>query len=368
MDLKEEIRVKLDRIFSIMEEDNLKAIVLKRHANFSWLTGGAINVLCTAQDTGVTTLLITKDKKYVITSNIEAPRMEIDEKVKERGFEIVEYPWYEGNELNVIEDIVGDLTNVGCDISLYPLKDVSGKINKCRYQLLEPEIDRYISLGEKVSDIIEKVAVSTHPGLYESEIAGEISRNLWRERIEPIGFQVAGDERVFLFRHPIPLMNPVRRLLLISVMARKWGLVTTITRMVYYGNPPDSFLKQYRDTVRIECEMIARTKPGEKAVNILKRAIEVYEELGYKDEWKKHHQGGAMGYYPRDYRIDFSTQDIILENQAFCYNPSISGTKSEDGFIATSKGPIFITYPKRYPVIELEINGIKFRKPDLLIL
>jgi len=75
-----------------------------------------------------------------------------------------------------------------------------------------------------------------------------------------------------------------------------------------------------------------------------------------------------MGYFPRDYRVDFNSQEIILENQAFCYNPSIAGTKSEDGFIATSSGPLFITYPKRYPVIELEVGGITFKKPDLLII
>ncbi|HPU43413.1 MAG TPA: M24 family metallopeptidase [Dictyoglomaceae bacterium] len=368
MDIKEEIRIKRDRLISLMEENNLKALVLKRHANFSWLTAGGINVLCTAQDTGVTTLLITPKKDYVITSNIEYPRMEIDEEMKKKGFEIVEYPWHEGNENNVIREIVGDLENIGCDITMPPFKDVSSKINRCRYQLLEPEIGRYLNLGERVSDIIEEVACSSHPGLYESEIAGEIARKLWKERIEPIGFQVAADDRVFLYRHPIPKMNPVRKHLLISIMARKWGLVTTITRMVYFGTPSPEYLKQYRDTIRIECEMIAATKPGEKAVTPLNKAVEMYEKLGYKDEWKRHHQGGAMGYFPRDYRVDFNSQEIILENQAFCYNPSIAGTKSEDGFIATSSGPLFITYPKRYPVIELEVGGITFKKPDLLII
>ena len=38
-----------------------------------------------------------------------------------------------------------------------------------------------------------------------------------------------------------------------------------------------------------------------------------------------------MGYLPRDYRVDFECQENILENQAFCWNPSIAGTKSEDG-------------------------------------
>ena len=207
-----------------------------------------------------------------------------------------------------------------------------------------------------------------HPGGRVSEVAAEIALRLWKKRIEPIGLQVAADERAYQFRHPVAFRNPARRLLLASVMARYGGLVTTVTRMVYFGTPSPEFLKQYRDNVRIECEMIALSRPGNKAVLPLQRAVELYQELGYPEEWKRHHQGGAMGYLPRDYRVDFECQENILENQAFCWNPSIAGTKSEDGFISTSHGPLFITYPVRFPVFNLEVENFHFERPDLLLL
>ena len=52
-----------------------------------------------------------------------------------------------------------------------------------------------------------------------------------------------------------------------------------------------------------------------------------------------------MGYGARDIRVTQETKDVIEENQAFCWNPSISGTKTEDGFIAppSSRTGIFVT-------------------------
>lgn len=362
-----EIQEKLRRLRTVMENRNLQALLLKRHVNFSWLTAGGTNVLCMAQDGGVSSILVTHDKSYVIASNIEVPRMREEEKVTEKGFEIVEYSWYEGDEMKVVQEICGQ-GRIGCDMPFEGAQNIASEINRCRYQLLEPEKERYLWLGREVSWLLEEVLCSVHPGLLESEIAAGIAFKLWEKRIEPIGFQVAADERAYQFRHPVAFQNPVRKLLLASVMARYAGLVTTVTRMVHFGTPSQEFLKQYRDNVRIECEMIALSKPGNPALLPLKRAVELYEQFGYQGEWKYHHQGGAMGYLPRDYRVDFNCKEIILENQAFCWNPSIAGTKSEDGFIATSSGPLFITYPVRFPVLSVEVSGFSFKRPDLLVL
>lgn len=365
--LKQEVQEKLRRLRQLMEERNLQALLLKRHANFSWLTAGGTNVLCMAQDAGVSSILVTGDRAYVIASNIEAARMKEEERVVAKGFELVEYPWYEGQEMRIVREICGE-DAIGCDMAFPEACDVSGAINHCRYQLLETEKERYLWLGREVSWALEEVLCSLHPGVLESEVAAEIALRLWKKKIEPIGFQVAADDRAYRFRHPVALQNPVRRLLLVSVMARYAGLVATVTRMVHFGTPPPEFLKQYRDNVRIECEMIALSRPGNKAVLPLERAVELYQELGYPEEWRHHHQGGATGYAPRDYRVDFECQEIILENQAFCWNPSIAGTKSEDGFISTSSGPLFITYPVRFPILGLEAGGLSFKRPDLLVL
>ncbi len=57
---------------------------------------------------------------------------------------------------------------------------------------------------------------------------------------------------------------------------------------------------------------------------------------------------------------------MIQENQPFTWNPSITGTKSEDTIMATSQGPCMITYPVSYPVLEFRVEGTPFSRPDIL--
>ena len=149
-------------------------------------------------------------------------------------------------------------------------------------------------------------------------------------------------------------------------MSRKWGLHTTITRLLSLGEVPKDLRKQFEDNTYIECVMIAATKPGEITKNIFKKSKNLYEELGYGEEWKLHHQGGAMGYEIRDYICNAQTTEVVQENQCFCWNPSISGTKSEDGFISQKDGPLFITKPILFPTIKIRVEGIEFNRPAIL--
>ena len=111
---------------------------------------------------------------------------------------------------------------------------------------------------------------------------------------------------------------------------------------------------------------MAATRPGTPASKVLKKGIDAYREQGYPEEWKLHHQGGSIGYTGRDYRTNFNTADIIQENQAFTWNPSITGTKSEDTILATSEGPILMTKPVIYPEMKIEVEGYTFQRPDIL--
>ena len=365
MNRQEEVNVKLERIRKFMDQHNLSGILIKKQPNFSWITAGGLNMVGIATEMGVASVLITKSRCYVIANRIEAPRMR-DEEVGELGFEVVDYEWFENKEIELVKKIVDG--EVGSDFPVAGFRYVESDLNKLRYELTEAEIERYLYLGERLSKSLESVLLFTKPGDVEAEIAGRISAELWKYRIDPTGFMVAADERARLYRHPIPTMKKIEKSVMVSVNARYKGLITTVTRMVYFGKIPDSFLKQYRQNVEIECVMIEKTKIGEKMNVPVLAAIEEYRKRGYPDEWKLHHQGGSMGYYARDIRVTPDCEEIIRKNQAFCWNPTISGTKSEDGFIATESGPVMITKPFVFPKIEIEINKIKFIRPDILVL
>jgi Xaa-Pro aminopeptidase len=176
----------------------------------------------------------------------------------------------------------------------------------------------------------------------------------------------AADERMFRFRHPIPSEKKVEKYLMVSINARKWGLVVCLTRSLHFGKLPGPLKEKYEANVFIDCTLMAHTRPGMPAREVLQVGIDAYREKGYPEEWQLHHQGGSIGYVPRDYRVNFQTPDMIREHQGFAWNPSITGTKSEDTILATKKGPEMITHPILYPTISLTAADISFTRPAIL--
>ena len=365
MDRKAEIAYKENRLRALMEKMGMKGVLLKRQPNYSWFTAGGINMVSISTDIGFSSLLITEKERFCVANRIEAARNMEEEGLEKLGFSLMEYEWYEGSELDCIKKVM-PIKNIGCDIPLEGTKLIGNEINQLRYSLTNPEIERYLWLGEKTSEAIESVLMEVNRGDSEAEITGELTKRLWKHRIDQVGFQAAADERVYKYRHPIPTEKKVDRYIMLCVMARKWGLITTITRLLSFGEVSKKLRKQYEDNVFIECSMIAATRPGEVTGNILKKTIALYEKLGYKDEWELHHQGGAMGYDIRDYICNTNSKEIVQENQCFCWNPSISGTKSEDAFIAQKEGFVFITKPVVFPTLKVQADGIEFIRPNIL--
>jgi Xaa-Pro aminopeptidase len=208
--------------------------------------------------------------------------------------------------------------------------------------------------------------MKTKKGEKESAVVGRLCKELWKDRIDPVTLMSAADDRISNFRHPIPTEKRIEKYLMVSVNARKWGLIVSLTRFVYFGKLPKELREKYEANVFIDCTLMAHSRPRVPAREVLQNGIEAYKEKGYPEEWKFHHQGGSIGYTGRDYRVNFKTPDIIQENQAFTWNPSITGTKSEDTIIVTSKGPVMITRPFLYPTLSLSVAGISFIRPDVL--
>lgn len=362
---KKEITIKETRLRDLMVSLGLRGILLKKQANYSWFTAGGVNAVVTSTEMGFSSLLITEKEKFCIASRIEARRNMEEEGLEELGFTLLPYEWYEGDELQCIEKILPPEV-IGSDVQMEGMHFIENDIKRLRYSLTDFEIKRYLWLGERTSEAIEMVLQTTKPEDTEAEITGELARLLWKHRIDQVGFQAAADDRVYKYRHPIPTEKKVKRYLMLNVMARKWGLHITVTRFLSFGKISKELKKQYEDNVFIECAMIAMTKPGEVVRDIFVRTKELYEELGYGDEWKLHHQGGAMGYEVRDYICDMRCTETVQENQCFCWNPSISGTKSEDGFIVLKDGFLFLTKPILFPSLRLEVAGVEFVRPNIL--
>ena len=366
MAFADEIKEKERRVRDFLRLKGLKALLLKRQANFSWMTCGGLNLVGITTEMGATSLLITENSKFVISNNIEAPRMIEEEGLEKQGFVVKTFPWHEDQETSIVKDLVGD-GPVGCDVPFPNTVMVAEEVTKLRYSLTPEEVDRYRWLGEKASLALEKTVMKAKKGEKESEVVGRLCKELWKDRIDPITLMSAADDRVSRFRHSIPTERKIEKYLMVSVNARKWGLIVSLTRFVYFGRLPKELRAKYEANVFIDCTLMAHTRPGIPVRDVFQKGIDAYKEKGYPEEWRLHHQGGSIGYTGRDYRANFKTPDLVRENQAFTWNPSITGTKSEDTILATSKGPELITRPILYPTLSMTVEGISFKRPAILV-
>ena len=365
MTIVDEIKEKERRVRELLGLKGLKALLLKRQANFSWMTGGGLNLVGITTEVGATSLLITENSKFVISNNIEAPRMIQEEGLEKQDFTLKIFPWHEDQEVSILKELIGD-GPVGCDVPFPNTLMLAEEIARLRYSLTPEEQDRYRWLGEKVSLALEKTLIQAKVGEKESEVVGRLCSEIWTDRIDPVTLMGAADDRVSKFRHAIPTERRVEKYLMVSVIARKWGLNVSLTRFVHFGKIPEELRKKYEANVFIDCTFMAHTRPGIPVREVFQKGIDAYQEKGYPDEWKLHHQGGPIGYTGRDYRVNFKSTDIIQENQAFTWNPSITGTKSEDTILATAKGPVMITRPILYPTLSMTVADILFIRPAVL--
>ena len=159
-----ETELKIAQLRAVLAERNLDGALLKRSGNFAWLTSGAASYVNTAADTGAASVLVTPDASYVITNNIEAPRLEQEEELAALGFRIVAAPWYQSNL--AAEKLLGPL-RLGADVPQPGAVDLSADLARLRYALLPGEVARFRELGKLCAAAMDEAIRGVRSGMTE---------------------------------------------------------------------------------------------------------------------------------------------------------------------------------------------------------
>ena len=358
----EEVAEKIARVRSLLARLKLKGVLLRRSTNVAWLTGGRHTHVTLTNEQSVASALVTADHLYLLTNRIEAARMAEEEQLTAAGFEFVVGDWYERN--TPAAHVAGG--PVGVDGPYGDGKNIADEITPLRYQLTGDEVTRYRWLGRATAAVLQHVAKTLASGQTEDQIAGRLTGALVGEGLFPTCILVATDERIFRYRHPLPTGKRLDRYAMLVVGARRWGLHVSCTRLVYFGVLPADLRRQAEWTARIDATYITNTVPGARISDVFKRAQEAYAAAGHPDEWQLHHQGGACGYEGRDYKGTPTCQEIVANNQAFAWNPSISGTKSEDTVLVTEQGQEILTLADDWPTWTFVLNNRTCCRPVVL--
>jgi antitoxin VapB len=368
MDLKTERGLKHGRLAALLKKHGLDGVLLSRRCNFSWYTcGAARNYVSTADDVGNSTLLVTGEGAVVLTTNIEAARLRAED-LPALGIETAEYFYPDGADRAAAfaraigrRRVAADVPVAGVEAERLP-----PEFNALRWALTEGEIARYRRLCDDAVAAIEGVVRRVQPGQTEDELAGMVAGELRRRGCLPWVLLVAADERVARFRHPLPTAKRVQRYFMLVIGAERGGLVAAYSRLGHFGKVPADLEARHRAVCTVDAALIAATRPGAALGDIFAEAQAAYAAVGFADEWRLHHQGGSIGYLPREVKAGPADMTAALVDQAFAWNPSITGTKSEDTILCTTCGPTPLAAPTDWPMVKAEWKGAAFDRPAIL--
>lgn len=364
-----EIDTKLSRLGGFLEHNGLDGVLLQQRGNFAWITGGRDNHIANNSTVGVTAILATREKRICLANTIETPRMR-DEELIGTDIEIVSFPWWDSAATKrTVRDLIGgrkiaaDTDALGLGLPALP-----EAFNALRWSLTDEEIARYRDGAARITKAMEDVCFDISPGDTEFEIAGVIDDYVHRTGANPLVTLVAVDERVMQFRHPIPTAKQLDLYAMLVTCAEFGGLISCLTRFVSFGVLSADIKRKHQAVCNVDAAVNLATRPGRTLGEIFGTLRQAYAANGFADEWQLHHQGGSTGYANREAVATPGSTVVVLENQPFAWNPSITGTKSEDTVLCTAGGIEVLTAASaNWPKVVGEYQGQRLERAGILV-
>ncbi len=336
---------KLHALRAMLRERQLGGILIERQNNFSWLTGGR-GFIGLAAEMACGAILVTMSGAYVLANNIEAHRLAAEECP---GLEPVDFPWTaEGTRAGLIEKLApGGVASDG---------QLAAEFFALRTVMDGAEQQALAMQGPAAALALEDAVRALRPGDSELALAGAISARLWASGFEPITLLIAFDERIRRYRHPVPTDNPFRQHALAAICARRAGLIYSVTRCAHLHGVPAEIAGKHDAVCRVDAALMAAAKPGAGLASLFDVAKDAYAREGFSQEIQNHHQGGLTGYVARERKIQPGEAHVVRLHEAYAFNPSVCGAKSEDTMLVTPRGPQILTLTGRWP--QAEFSGL----------
>lgn len=353
-ELNEEVSRKLQLIREALTETGATGVRLKGTDWFAWATAGASNTVLLTAETGVAEVLVTIRDAWVLTDEIEAQRLE-DEELS-ADFKLYVNPWADAAAR---ESFVRDVTNEGKVLSDRPIphieKRLPASLQHHKRVIMSSELERYREVGRKASEAMTEVLSKAQPTWTEYQLAGAGAQALWERGLHPALTLVAGERRLPLYRHATATGEPLGVRAMLVFCARGYGLYANLTRFVSFGPVSDQEAQLHRHVREIEAEALNLCKPETSLDAVYHALAQAYEQHGFPNAIREHHQGGTTGYLAREIVANPTTTDTLAEGIAVAWNPSLPGAKVEDTFVILQDGKLEnLTFDPNWPSVEVE--------------
>lgn len=278
---------------------------------------------------------VADDHARVWYQDIERSRIEAEERWEELGYEPVAYPWHEPP----------------------PVRPTSPRLRELRMALGAEDVERYRLAGADAATAFVDALGALDPGLTEYDAVGELAGRLQERGFTTPVLLAGGEARAPVHRHPLPTQARLGRFALLAVTAERHGLYVSMTRIVSFGSPPEELERVVRSSAEVDARVLAESRPGRTLGELFGVLSRAYDEQGFPEEWRKHHQGGLAGYAGREVFATPGDETILPDVCAVAWNPSVTGGgKSEDTVLVTHAGVEVLTRTPALPEIEPSVG------------
>ena len=359
-----ELDAKHEQLVEWLKAQGLAGVLIRRNENVAWLTGGAVELrVLTPCETGVASLLVTAaGKRYYFTTENEAPRLN-DEEFGALDFEPVLFPWWADDTPAAATKLAGgplgsDTPGAGLTpVNLYPL----------RAALSETEIARYRWLGAETAAATVEALNEVEPGLSEYDLEAITANALLRRGILPSVYLYAVDDRILKYKHAVARGKRLKQYGMLNLCSRKWGLAISITRFIHFGDLPTELAARFQAAAQVNAALLNASRAGATSAEIFKVAQAAYSAQGFPGEERFHHQGGPTGYWEREWIATPEGAEVVVDNQAFAWNPSIRGGKVEDTVLLRDGVIENLTPTPELPSLPASVDGSNYVAAGVLV-
>ena len=362
-----EIASKLAIARDLMAQVGISALHLTSAASVAWLTAGAATSIDESSETAAFSALILPHVAMILTDPIEAPRLRDEDRLDDLGFSLVEEPWYaRGTRLNQLTAGLHLASESARGEASDAFWAFWGAFQWLRSTLSAGEQARLRIGARLAAEAMDAAARSVRRRMSECEVAARLALESRARGGSAIVTLAGADERIARYRHPMPTERPIERYVMLVLCFRYRGLVTALTRSVYFGDIPNELLVTARTVARIDACILAGTQAGRTLAEMYAMASAAYAEAGQPDAIEEHHQGGPIGYLSRETLATPQNEWRISPGQAFAWNPSLRGAKSEDTILLTERGVEVVSAIPGWPVWRVETPDGAIERPAIL--
>lgn len=363
MTVLDEISTKLEFMRQALYETGATGIRLRGTDWFAWATAGGSNTVLLAAETGVAEVLVTDEAAWILTDEIEAQRLKDEQLPKEACYQFQINPWAQSRDR---ESFVYNATSGGKVLSdkpsgLFhdrPTHEEAALPHSLMHHkriMLPSELERYRQVGQLASEAMTHVLTHAQPTWTENQLAGAGAEALWARGLHPALTLAAGDRRLPLYRHPLPTGETIGQQAMLVFCARGHGLIVSLTRFVCFGGLSDKDKKLHHAIAEIEAVALNHSQVETPLNEVYSALAAAYEQQGYPNAIREHHQGGTAGYGAREIVATPETSDRLAANMVLAWNPSLPGAKIEDTFALNADNSLEnLSFDANFPHIEIE--------------